>query len=159
MFMADLIGLLIAAGGPSRLPLRASWTLHRAVGELGERARQLDGYGCLPEIHVASDSQVGTAVTGIAVGLHELMARGEMRVAGEGWECTVELSSTAHRYYRKALMGLEPRLAELIYDAGSNWAALALTAEKNWKTALASLGRRRRSETPKRLQLALSVVR
>ena len=68
MFMADLIGLLVAAGGPSRLPLRASWTLHRAVGELGERARQLDGYGCLPEIHVASDSQVGTAVTGIAVG-------------------------------------------------------------------------------------------
>lgn len=157
--MVDLLGMLLVEG-PSQYLLRAQWPLHRALADLNWVGAKTDLAGSLPAFSFKPDAIVGTVDEGAVMALHELVANGIMRVAGEGWSAALELSDDERlRPYKRMLMNLDPGLAGLIYQAGTNWAALALTAEKNWDKAVESAGRRRRSATPNRRHGPVAAVR
>ena len=159
MVLATLIGMLVAAGGPRRLPLRSLWTLHRAVLDLGREAADAGLDQRLPEIRGYPDAQVGLGAAGLPWALHELASTGAIEFIGEGWECRIEAAEAAIRDHRRTLMGLDPALAQLVYLAGTNWSTLALTAEKNWARALESVTRRPTSPMPNRRQPLVALAR
>lgn len=157
--MPQLLGMLLTQG-PCRLPVRAPWPLHQALADLKATAEQAGLADQLPAMTFKPDPEVGMIEETAVIAMHQLINDGFLRPAGEGWDAALEVADQARlRSYRRLLMGLEPELATLIYQAGSNWAALALTAEKNWASALESVARRRASATPKRRQGATRVVR
>jgi hypothetical protein len=150
MLMIDLVGMMLV-DGPSRSPLRALWPLHRVLADLNRAATETDLADSLPAFSFKPDAIVGLIDEAAVIALHELVARNVVRVVGEGWDAALEVSDhTRLRPYRRMLLTLQPRLADLIYRAATNWAALALTAEKNWVRDLESVARRRASATPKR---------
>src|SRR5260370_20380182 len=132
MLMVDLLGMLLVQG-PSRCPLRAQWPLHRALADLNLAVANTDLAGSLPPFSFKADAVVGVVEQGAVMGLHELVANGFMGIAGDGWNAALEVTDQKQLHaYRRMLMGLDPRLAGLTYQGGSNWAARAVAAEKNW---------------------------
>jgi hypothetical protein len=159
MYMPDLLGMLFASG-PSRLRLRAPWSLHQTLAALDTAARKADMGDSLPIMTFRPDANVGMVEEGVVEAVHELMAAGVLQIVGEGWDAAIEVSyETRLRPYRRILMGLEPELAELVYRAGNSWAALSFTAEKNWDRARRSVAARRTSVTPKRRHGPAAAVR
>lgn len=151
--------MLVAAGGPRRVPLRSLWTLHRAILDLGNEAARAGLNQTLPEIRGYPDPQVGLSAAGLPMALHELASTGAIEFVGEGWDCHLQAAEEAIRNHRRKLMGLDPALAQLVYLAGTNWSTLALTAEKNWARALESVARRRASAIPNRRQPLVALAR
>jgi hypothetical protein len=158
MVVTELVGMLLTEG-PRRLPLRAPWTLHQCLAELAATAEGRGAAHGLPGMAFEADATVGMAAPDAARAIDELLSQGVLRLEGTGWDATLEVDDAQLRTYRRLLMGSDPELADLIYRAGRNWAALALTAEKNWNTACASVEVRRKSGTPKRRQGPLAPVR
>jgi hypothetical protein len=106
------------------------------------------------------DAIAGLVEESALFALHDLITSGVIRIAGEGWVAAIEIADHERlRPYRRMLMSLPPSLAELIYQAGTNWAALAFTAEKNWDKDLELVVRRRMSAIPKRRQGPAAAVR
>lgn len=151
---------MLLVEGPFRLPVRAGWPLHQSLAALREEAAANGMTDRLPPMTFKADPVVGVMEENVMISVHQLVADGILCPVGRGWEATLNVvEKTRLRPYRRLLMGLEPELAVLIYRAGSNWAALALTAEKNWAKALESVARRRASATPKRRHGPLGAVR
>ena len=137
--------------GPFSLPQRALWPFHQALVRLKARAEEDGVAGKLPRLTFKPDADVGLVEETAVLSLYELIDRGVLCHEGEGWEAAIRVAEAARlRPYRRMLMGLPTEVAEVIYDAGSNWAARAFTAEKKWKRAVASLADRRASGAPKR---------
>src|SRR5690349_13303604 len=91
MLMVDLLGMLLVKG-PSQYPLRAQWPLHQALAELNAVGTTRDLAGALPTFSFKPDGLVGTVDESAVMALHELVANGTMRAAGEGWNAALELS-------------------------------------------------------------------
>ena len=158
--MLQLLGMLLAAKAPKRQPLRAGWPLHRVLKDL-QHGAELEGLADhFPTMTFKPDPDVGMLEESAVLALHELIRDDVLRLAGHGWEAAIELvDDVGLRRYRRQLMGSQPEVAGLIYQAGSNWAALALTAENNWAKALESVARKRTSAIPMRRQGPVAVVR
>ncbi len=152
--LADLIALLVAAGGPTTLMERSPWPLHESLALLGadQPARNLVAQGI--ELDVHPDAVVGLEVGGVGAAIYELISQGIFRPTGAGLEARLELNADRHRAYRKRLMSLDLSRATTLQEIAQVWRARACTAEKTWTRALESRAAMSRRATPKRRQLA-----
>lgn len=159
MYLTDLIGMLLSVG-PAKLSLRAVWPLHRALCDLHKTGARAGLTEVLPQMSFRPDAKEGLIEEHVNEALFQLISTGVLQIVGEGWDTAIQPVDQDHlRPYRRALMAREPRVADLIYQAGTSWAAFTLTAEKNWDSARASVERRRASEIPKRRHGPVGVAR
>lgn len=152
--LADLIALLVAAGGPATLMERSPWPLHQSLAALrvDQQARDLIARGIDLEVH--SDADVGLEVAGVGAAIYELINQGIFRLTDTGLDARLELDVDRNRAYRKRLMSLDLARATALQDVAQDWRARACTAEKTWARALESRAAMSRRATPKRRQLA-----
>lgn|SRR5450759_566600 len=152
--LADLIALLVAAGGPTTLMERSPWPLHESLvlfeGDLA--ARDLVAEGMKLEMH--PDAHVGLEIAGVGAAIYELINLGVFRLAGAGIEARLEVDADGHRAYRKKLMCFDLARAQTLQRVAQDWRARACTAEKTWARAFESRAEMSRRATPKRRQLA-----
>ncbi len=152
--LADLIALLIAAGGPTTLMERSPWPLHESLAALGadEHARELVAHGI--DLDARPDADVGLEVAGVGVAIYELINQGILCLTGTGLEARLELVVDRHRAYRKRLMTFDLARATTLQDVAQTWRARARTAENTWTSAFESRAAMSRRATPNRRQLA-----
>jgi hypothetical protein len=156
---AEVIGILLAAGAPRRLMLRAPWPIHQALKEMAEQAATCGMDHLLPDgLVFAPDPDVGLAAVGVGVGLHELAINGVLCFAGETWEARLQVRPEALRPYLKLLMKLDPMEAAFMHQVAETWIARSRIAEKNWVSVRESLARIRKSATQRR-QAAVGATR
>jgi hypothetical protein len=152
--MLDLLGLMLAAGGPQEIPARIAWPLHQALQGLDAEVRR---DGLLSELPVVLDfrpsPEVGLAAFGANSAIFALLRDGVLRPQGTGRGASLHVNADALASYRRRLMRLEPRLAHVVHRAATRWAALVATSAKNRSTAARSSGRRRASSNPNRLHV------
>ena len=90
--MLDLLGLMLAAGGPQEIPARIAWPLHQALQGLDAEVRR---DGLLSELPVVLDfrpsPEVGLAASGANSAIFALLRDGVLRPQGTGrghrWWC------------------------------------------------------------------------
>src|SRR4051794_55659 len=129
-----IVGQIIAAGGPQRIPTRIIWPLHAALRELhGQVARQ-GLLGQLPDIAFELSPECGLRVAEADRALEQLIDTGLLRRTGVLADAALEVDAEQLVAYRRELMRLDPELARLLQRAGSRWAALASTCSKNAPT-------------------------
>src|SRR3989442_1520424 len=123
--LANLIALLVAAGGPTTLMERSPWPLHEALARLGgdQEARRLVAH-CI-ELDVHPDADVGLEVGGVGAAIYELINQGIFRPTGAGLEARLELNVDRHRAYRKTLMSLDLSNATTLQQVAQDWRARA----------------------------------
>lgn len=150
--MVEIVGLMLAAGGPQTIPARIAWPLHRALHDLDTNVRR---EGLLTELPAVMSFQpspdVGLAASGANGAIFSLLQDGVLATEGVGRAAAFRMTDDALANYRWRLMRLDPRLATLVYRAATRWAALVATSAKNRSTAERSSGATRTSSTPKRL--------
>jgi hypothetical protein len=104
----------------------------------------------LPDMTFRCDAHVGMVEESAVIAVHDLTDGGVLCLRGAAWEAALVVGDQGRlRPYRRLLMGREPAVAQLLYDAGRNWAALTLIAEKKWAKALESVGPIGASAIPK----------
>src|SRR6266550_7731249 len=103
MNMTSLIGMLWGAGGPDRLPLRSTWTVHETVHAVltDAKANALDDE--FPCLQVHADPDVMTAVGGVVESLYSLIGSGAVSVLGQGWDAALVAFPGPLRGYRRQL--------------------------------------------------------
>ena len=113
------IGLLLAAGGPLRFPVIATFAVHAAVLELSLDASSSWERPLTTEL--APD--IGLAVHGVAEGLYALLQDGVLATElEEGMPCFVT-DADRLRGARRNLMGLAPATAASYRRVGLAWRA------------------------------------
>src|SRR5919198_6645379 len=90
---ADLVAMLLAAGGPSRFPARARWPLHRALKQLDEEAARIGSERLLPPLSFRPCPDTGWRAGGADRGLLELRAQGVLRAVGVGAHAELVVSA------------------------------------------------------------------
>ncbi len=152
--MVELVGLLLAAGGPQAFPARITWPLHRALHGLDAEARRDGLLSELPAIlDFHSSPDAGLAASGASRAIFALLRDGILEPRGTGRAASLHANTDGLATYRRRLMRLEPRLAALVHRAATRWAALVATSAKNRSTAARSSLETRASSTPKRLHV------
>lgn len=150
--MVDLVGLLLAAGGPIAIPARVAWPLHQALRELDREIRRDGLLARFPAtLDFRPSPDVGLAAAGVGGALLTLLQTGALVAEGNGTRALLRADQSELTPYRRLLMGLHPDIAEVLYRAGMRWAALVATSAKNRSTAGRSSGGTPPSGTPKRL--------
>jgi hypothetical protein len=153
--LSELLGLILAAGGPERQLVRVRWPLHLALGELHERTGRRGERGLLGvELQLRGSAEVGQEVIGADSALQTLVRGGTLRAEGELQTAQLVLDENAAVRWRRALMALPPAKVVVLQRVGTRWAALASTAAKNRSTASRSLTGTVSSARPNRAKLA-----
>lgn len=152
--LVNLIGLLIAAGGPTTLMERSPWPLHEALVALAANRETRALVANDIDFDLRPDADVGLEVAGVGAAIHDLIGEGVLRVTGSGLNARLELDVDKHRAYRKQLMSLDLASATALQSIAHVWRARACTAEKTWARALASRAAMSRRGTPNRRQPA-----
>jgi hypothetical protein len=149
--LADLIGTLLAAGGPPIFSPRRTWALHRELRELSQ-ALNREGLS-LGELSVtfAPDPDVGIRVIGADEAVWTLVGQCVLRPEGMGREARLRVNQERLGTFQRQLMRLRPAAAAAVYRAARRWAAAVETASKKAETPAASSGETVASSTPKRL--------
>jgi hypothetical protein len=136
-----LLGQIIAASGPKRIPARVTWPMHTALHELWADAGRLGLVGRLPvDLVFVPAPEAGHRASGADEAVGELVRNGLLSRIGVLGDAALEVEAARLVDFRRALMTLEPDVVGLLQRAGSRWAALALTAEKKSRTARTSPG-------------------
>lgn len=112
--MADVLGLLLCAGGPREVYCRFAWPAHRAV----ERASLALG----TPVRTHSEATVGCAVVGFADAVRHLIALEVLVPSGSGETIGHSTDSDRLRPYRRRLMRLTPFSAAMFTDVAARWA-------------------------------------
>jgi len=142
--LSGLIGMMLAAGGPRVLPRRSTWPLHQALHRLWRTCPT-----AVPkEVSFGADPDVGLAASGMLGALYDLILEG---IFDDGM-AALYVNPQRLRPYTKALMHLEPCVAEAVSQAAADWAARLCTAENTWASALRSAEARVTESTPNRRQ-------
>lgn len=149
--IGDLIGLMLAAGGPSVIPARISWPLHQALRELHDEAGRRGVRQLRAPLAFRSCPDVALRALGADDALFGLIQEGVLRPEGAGRQAALRADRDALVELRRDLMRLEPEAARLVQWAGARWAALVATSAKNRSTARQLSGSTVASSTPKRL--------
>lgn len=144
----ELVGALLAAGGPQAVSPQSLWPLHESVKDLlGEAGRQgLERH--LPALTLTPSPDVGMRAAGVDDAWLALRAEGVLRVVDDGDSVTIAINQKMMRPYRRLLLAAEPRVAQLLYRAGRNWAALSAISPKTPSRARTSAGSMSRPATP-----------
>lgn len=129
-----VVGQMIAAGGPRRIPVRIAWPLHAALRELHGQAARRGLVGRLPPFAFELSPDCGLRVADVDHAIEQLIESGLLRRVGTLVDAELEVDSEQLVVYRRELMRLEPELAQLLQWAGSRWAALTSTCSKNAPT-------------------------
>ena len=111
--LADLLGFLLCAGGPSRVYCRFAWPAHNAVRRVSV------GLGADVETH--TDAMVGSAVVGFAEAIRHLVGLGVLIPEGTGETIAHSTDSDRLRPYRRRLMRLPPTQAAVIARTAARW--------------------------------------
>jgi len=152
--MVDLVGLMLAAGGPQEIPARITWPLHQALRALDAEIRREGLLSKLPTVlDLRPSPDVGLAASGANGAVFALLRDGVLQPRGTGRRASLHANVDRLATYRRHLMRLEPRLAAVVHRAATRWAALVATSAKNRSTAARSSGRTRTSSRPNRLHL------
>jgi hypothetical protein len=150
--VTELVGVLLAAGGPAEIPARVAWPLHRALQDLDEEARR-DGFRSqLPVLEFSPSPDGGLAASGVGRAVLTLLRDGVFSPSGTGRLATMRVDVNALSSYRRQFMRLDPQVAAAIHRAAMRWAALVATSAKNRSTAARSPEATRASSSPNRLQ-------
>src|SRR2546426_4489120 len=103
--MLEVVGMLLAAKAPNRLPLRAAWPLHVTLNQLMRDAELDDLAGHLPSMSFKPDPDVGMIEEAAVRSVHELIDEGVLHLTGDGWEASLEVADgVGLRRYRRLLM-------------------------------------------------------
>lgn len=122
-WLADLIGILLAGGGPNTLPARARWPLDHALVWLQREAAKggsLNPWRRTIELQLSPDS--GTAVKGAGNALALLRDNGTLRPIGCLRSAAYRVDADALLRYRRLLMAMAPGDAQLLTQAARIWA-------------------------------------
>ncbi len=149
----DLVGFMLAAGGPPLIPARIGWPLHQALYELHEKAGRSGDRRLLPQISFRPSPDVALRADGADEAMRALVHAEVLQPEGAGRQAMLRTDSSALVTYRRNLMRLDPDAVRLVQFAGTRWAALVATSAKNRSTAPRSSGSARASATPNRLQV------
>ncbi len=155
--LTELIGLLVAAGGPTTLMDRSPWPLHEALVALAADVETRRLIANDIDFHLRPDADVSVEVGGVGAAIYELIEHGVFRIAGSGLDARLELDVDKHRSYRRKLMGLDLGSATALQSIAQVWRARACTAEKIWARAFASRAPKSRPATPKCRQPAATL--
>lgn len=120
--LADLVGILLAAGGPTTLPARVRWPLDQALVWLqGEAAKSgaLDPWRHRIDLQLSPDS--GTGVKGAGRALALLRDNGTLRPIGCLRWAAFRVDADALLRYRRLLMAMKPGDAQLLTRAARMW--------------------------------------
>lgn len=151
--LRNLVGLMLAAGGPPVIPARISWPLHQALRELHDEAGRRGTRRLLAPLAFHPSPAVALRATGADKAVFALMQEGVLQPEGVGRQAVLRADGQGLVRYRRELMRLNPDAAALVQLAGTRWAALVATSAKNRSTASRSSDIPRASSTPKRLHV------
>lgn len=149
--LEDLVGMMLAAGGPAVIPARIEWPLHRALHDLHERAGRCGLRSQLPQLSFRPCPDVAVRAAGGREAMFSLARRGTLDAEGTGRQAVLRLAPDARVKLRRELMRLDPETVRLVQWGATRWAALVATSAKNRSTARRSPGSTVASDTPKRL--------
>lgn len=134
----ELIGVLVAAGGPSEIDVRAPWPLHQTLRYL---QRSHADTGILPDLDFVPCPKAGEAAVGAGAALLTLAAEGVINAdTATGGHVLRFTDGPRLRPYRKRLLGQELRTAAVIYQAATSWRTRSETAAKTLAKARESCG-------------------
>jgi hypothetical protein len=149
--LTDLVGVLLAAGGPPTFSPRRTWALHRELRELSETSgREGLSLGELA-FTFTPDPDVGIRVAGLDEAIWKLVRLSVLRPEGIGREAHLCVDQERLDEFRRQLMRLRPAVAAAVYRAATRWAAAVETASKNADTPAASSGETVAFSTPNRV--------
>lgn len=147
----QIIGVLIAAGGPRRFSPGRNWYLHRAVREVQEASNRA-GLGLVePQLAVVPDPDVGLRVVGLDRAIWSLIRRAVLVPEGHGQEASLRVDEHRLGEFRRLLMTMTPAGAALVHRASTRWAASVAMASKKRVAPSASSTAKVASSTPNRL--------
>jgi hypothetical protein len=129
-----VVGQMIAAGGPQRIPVGIAWPLHVALRELRVQAARQGLLGRLPDFAFELSPECGLRVAAADRALEQLIEAGLLQRTGTLVDAALEVDAERLVAYRREVMRLDAELAQLLQRAGSRWAALASTCWKNAPT-------------------------
>jgi hypothetical protein len=138
--VAQLLRLMIAAGGPQLFDAREQWPLHRGLTVLAARLQELPSETAvsLPELAFRPDPDVGRRAAGVTRALWEMTGSGDLVVTALHGHALFHVKPAWLPTARQELMRLEPAVAEAIYLAATCWAAAASMSAKNARSPVAS---------------------
>lgn len=145
--LSFLLEMLLAAGGPREMLAARLWPMHRVLLELQE-ASQAGPSLVLPEMRAYPDAAVGRRVEGADTALWQLRSAGLLTACGSGPQARYSVDPRQLVDARRQLMRVAAGDVELLYRAGSRWAALAATASKNFSVPCESSASTVVSERP-----------
>lgn len=131
-----LVAALLAAG-PRRWRLASAWTLHTAVADLDETARDqglLDRW----DRHPVFDTGWGRSVSDTARAVAALLDDGLLVVEGTHLDAEYVTPASSMRALRKELWRLQPADARLVDQTGRSWATRASASRMNAATVRSS---------------------
>src|SRR5258708_3218345 len=137
--MVELVGLLLAAGGPPSIQPRSRWPLHRALWELHEG---LAHSGLLPQqqakLQFRPSADAGRMAVGADEALWHLHRMGILIARGIGPLARLDVVDEKLRPLRRDLLRVGPDAGDQLYRAGKIWATLEATSWKNRTRAVSS---------------------
>jgi hypothetical protein len=140
--------VLLAADGPRSIPPHSLWPLHESVKNLLQEAGRRGLEHHLPALALTPSSEVGVRADGVDDAWLQLRAEGVLRVVEDDAGVTTVPDTRALRRYRRMLLAADPRVCQLLYRAGRNWAALSAISPKTASSARTSSGSVVRAATP-----------
>jgi hypothetical protein len=137
MDLADLVGILLAAGGPSAMPARIQWPLDQALAWLNGEARRsgvVRRWQELIELQLSADS--GTAVRDTSKALWRLRDIGVLRPVGYLRSAALHVDPDRLRPYRRLLMAMTPDDVRLLTWTARKWATSVQELQEIGQTRL-----------------------
>jgi hypothetical protein len=159
MTLCELIGVLIAAGGPVEIDTRFAWPLHAALRLMFRCGNPVADV--FPAVTFSPSPSAGEAAEGTGDALLSLAEEGVLSAGAivDGPLILRVTSDMCIRPYRKLLLGLPLEAAELTYRAATNWRTRAATAAKTFAIARASSRAMSTLGTPKVCHLPTAEAR
>jgi hypothetical protein len=152
--LSDWLASVLAAGGPRKQLARVRWPMHQALREIYDETGHTGERRWLGvELEFKPSPAVGQAGVGLDQALAELVQRGVLRAEGCLREARFVLDEQAAVRYRRMLMSMPAEQVTILQRAGTRWAALASTTEKNRSTAARSSASTVTSSMPNRERL------
>jgi hypothetical protein len=118
--MANVIGVMTAAGGPPSFLVTAMYPLHLAIHHLFADPH---GPHFGEQLETTPVADIGLAITGVGEGLYDLLASGTLYLTGSPAGPRFATDADRLRRPRSHLMRMEPEAAESYRRAGLLWLA------------------------------------
>lgn len=145
--LQEVIGVLIAAGGPLEIDLTMPWPLHATLRSL-ERSKSGED-DPFPDFEFVPNPDAGEAVVGTGAALIALAEQGVVSVVTTADGHFARFSDgPGLRRYRKRLFSQPLHAAEMLYQAATSWRARSATAAKTLARARESSGAMSTDPTP-----------